>query len=152
MGRLMEIFRGQKQSDAVAAFRSLPVAPNVACGDELDTSLVEPRLAEGVRRLQARCPADVDIGRWRGAVQDAIAFVSRWGHHATLLGWTYDDVFGAAGYNVHRSSRSPAPVGLIWALDGRKVMAVTDNAAVSRSPSGRLLFFPRHRQLLRTSS
>jgi hypothetical protein len=44
------------------------------------------------------------------------------------------------------------PDGLIWALDGRRVMALTENVAVSRLPSGRLVLFRRQRQLFRSSS
>jgi hypothetical protein len=94
----------------------------------------------------------VDIQRWRRAVQDALAFVLRWGHQATLLGWTYDDLFGVTGRNIRRLSPRSVPDGLIWALDGRRVMALTENVAVSRLPSGRLVLFRRQRQLFRSSS
>jgi hypothetical protein len=66
-----------------------------------------------------------------------------WGHQATLLGWTCDDVFGATGNKNRRLSPRSASDGLVWALEGREVMALTDNAAVSRSSSGRLVLLPR---------
>jgi hypothetical protein len=154
MGRLMEVFRPQEQSDvekdAAAAFRSLAVAQSVAGGSEQNTSVVVPRFGCGVERLQAQCPADVAIQLWRRAVQDAVAFVLRWEHQAALLGWTYDDVFGAT--NIRRLPLRSSPDGLIWVLDGRPGLALTENAAVSRSSSGRLLLFSRYRQPFHSGS
>jgi len=153
MGRLMEIFRRPEQADldhdAVATRRGPAVAQSTAIAREQDTLAAVPCFFDGFERLQARCPADVDIQVWQQAVQDASAFVLGWGQQAALLGWTCQDVFGAGEEDHSRRESRPVPAAsLIWALNGRQVIALTENAAATRSDSGRLLLFLRDRGLL----
>ncbi len=150
MGRLMEIFSRREQADldhdAATARRGLAVAQPTAIAREQDTLASVPCFVHGLKRLQARCPADVAIQVWQQAVQDAGAFVLGWGQQAAILGWTRQDVFGAAEEDNNRgeSCRSPC-AGLIWTLNGRRIIALTENAAATRSESGQLLLFLRDR-------
>ena len=153
MGRLIEVFRRVEQAnrdhDAVVSRRDLAVPQSTAIAREQDTLAAILCLVDGFERLQGRCPPDVDIQVCQQAVQDAGAFVLGWGQQAALLGWTCQDVFGAAEEDhARRESRRLSATGLIWALNGRQVIALTENAAATRSNSGRLLLFLRDRGLL----
>jgi hypothetical protein len=89
--------------------------------------------------LQLRPPAHVPEDRWRQAVEDGRAFLRQWGEAAQRLGWDSRDLFGlhappeqpAASYT--RLSRYHA-TGLIWLLDGRKVLALTEITATILNP------------------
>jgi hypothetical protein len=84
--------------------------------------------------LCARCPDLVEEHRWRQAATDADSFVARWGEQAASLGWTAQDLFGLVPIpdrpapNYRRLSRYDH-TGLIWLLQGRPVVALTETTA-----------------------
>jgi DNA-binding transcriptional MerR regulator len=76
--------------------------------------------ASALAVLRAERPAYVPEDRWRQAVADATAFISKWGAQAQAFGWTARELFG-----LHLVPERPAPsyrrlsrydeTGLIWA-------------------------------------
>ena len=63
---------------------------------------------------------------WRQAENDAYRFVENWGRQAIALGWTEENV-----------------IGLIWSLQGRRVVAMTARRAAIRSAGGAVTFYRR---------
>jgi hypothetical protein len=82
-------------------------------------------------------PALVNEDRWRQAVEDAKAFVGQWGDQAHSLDWSSADLFG-----LHKPPEKPGPtydrlsrydcLGLIWALQGRKVVALAGHPRITK--------------------
>ena len=99
--------------------------------------------------LETRCPEIVPVGRWRLAVEDGRAFLARWGESAEALGWTARDLFG-----LHTPPVQPHPsysrlsrydcTGLIWLLQGRPVVALTEATAAIQSSTGAITIYSRH--------
>ena len=91
--------------------------------------------------LEAGCPDHVPVDRWQAAVEDGRRFLARWGEQAEALGWTARDLFG-----LHRPPAAPHPsysrlsrydeTGLIWLLQGRPVIALTEATAAIQGTSG----------------
>jgi hypothetical protein len=87
------------------------------------------------------CPAHVPEERWHQAIEDGHRFINEWRNQALALGWTARDLFG-----LHKPPEQPHPsyrrlsrydaTGLIWLLEGRKVIALTADTATIRCPSG----------------
>src|SRR5262249_57538286 len=81
--------------------------------------------------VEARCPDLVPADRWQAAVEDGCRFLARWGEQAEALGWTARDLFGLIAVPEHakpsfnRLSRYDE-TGLIWLLQGREVVALTE--------------------------
>jgi hypothetical protein len=89
--------------------------------------------------LKSRCPDHVPVARWRATVEDGRAFLSRWGEQAEALGWTSRDLFGlhTVPDNPHPSYRRLSrydATGLIWLLQGRPVVALTEATAAIENP------------------
>jgi hypothetical protein len=63
---------------------------------------------------------------WRQAEDDARRFAGKWGYQAVVLGWTEENV-----------------IGLIWSLQGRQVVVMTDKRAAMKSASGKVTFYRR---------
>jgi hypothetical protein len=99
--------------------------------------------------LEARCPDLVPADCWQLAVDDARAFLARWGDQAEALGWTARDLFG-----LHTPPAKPHPsysrlsrydeTGLIWLLQGREVVALTEATAAIQNPTGAIIVFRKH--------
>jgi hypothetical protein len=112
------------------------------------TKLTEP-FARTITALEARCPDLVPVGRWQLAVEDSRSFLARWGDKAEALGWTARDLFG-----LHTPAAKPHPsysrlspydeTGLIWLLQGRPVVALTEAAAAIQSSTGAITIYRRH--------
>jgi hypothetical protein len=87
--------------------------------------------------------------RTDGGIVDARAFLARWGEQAEALGWTARDLFG-----LHQPPAPPHPsysrlsrydeAGLIWLLQGRPVVALTEATAAIQSSSGAITSYRRH--------
>ena len=98
--------------------------------------------------FEAGCPDLVPTERWRQAVEDGHAFLARWGGQAEALGWAAKDLFGLLTVPEHakpsfnRLSRYDE-TGLIWLLDGRKVLALTAETAAIQNPSGSITTYRR---------
>jgi hypothetical protein len=99
--------------------------------------------------LESRCPDLVPVDRWQAAVEDGHRFLARWGERAEALSWTATDLFG-----LHQPPANPHPnysrlsrydeIGLIWLLQGRPVVALTEATAAIQSSTGALTIYRRH--------
>jgi hypothetical protein len=126
---------------------SLPPKNN---GTALGT-LVGQHYGNVLAALRSECPELVEPARWRQAVQDAESFLTTWGAQAHGLGWTARELLGlhpvperpAATYR--RLSRYDA-TGLIWLLDGRTVIALTEGDASIQGPRGSVTVYRKHRK------
>jgi hypothetical protein len=102
--------------------------------------------AEALDRLDRRCPDHIDAERWQQCIADTSRFLASWGDKAAALGWTAEELFG-----LHEPAAKPHPAysrlsrydctGLLWLLQGRRVIALTANAAVIGTPSGGTLTY-----------
>jgi hypothetical protein len=92
---------------------------------------------------------DHEEHQWELAVMDAKSFMTRWGERAATLGWIANDLFGLAVIserptpNFQRLSRYDQ-TGLIWLLQGRKVVALTQKTAAIETRSGASTVYRRH--------
>jgi hypothetical protein len=90
--------------------------------------------------LQLRPPALVPVERWQQCVKDGSRFLALWGEQAESLGWTSADLFG-----LHTPPAKPHPsysrlsrydcTGLIWLLQRRPVVALTESTAAIENPA-----------------
>ena len=100
-------------------------------------------------RLQLGPPDLVDVDRWRQAVEDGRTFLHQWSETAQRLNRSSADLF-----RLHRPPGKPHPsyrrlsrydaTGLIWLLDGREVVALTDDSASIRNPTGTVAVYRGH--------
>jgi hypothetical protein len=91
----------------------------------------------------------VDVDRWRQAVRGAKRFLAKWSSQAESLGWTSADLFG-----LHTPPERPHPsyrrlsrydcTGLIWLLEGRPVVALTEATAAIENPTGAITVYRKH--------
>jgi hypothetical protein len=122
--------------------------------NELNEKRVTPSFpyADALDRLERRCPDDVPPERWQQCLIDAQRFLAAWGDKALALGWTNRDLFG-----LHRPPAKPHPaysrlsrydaIGLLWLLQGRRVIALTDITAAIQSTSSAVLTYRKARGL-----
>ena len=105
--------------------------------------------AETLDQLERECPDYVEAERWRQCLIDAQRFLAEWGEQAESLGWTSRDLFGLAPIpdkpkpSFERLSRYDL-TGLIWLLDGRRVVAMTDSSAAIETARGATLTYRRY--------
>jgi len=132
-----------------------PTAPDASVGpDHTKVTIVEiPREAGNFKRtfahLQLKPPALVDVTRWRQCVKDGKRFLGQWGSQAEVLGWTSADLFG-----LHTPPERPHPsyrrlsrydaTGLIWLLEGRPVVALTESTAAIGNATGSVTTYRKH--------
>jgi hypothetical protein len=98
--------------------------------------------------LESRCPDLVPADRWQQAAADGRAFITRWGNQAEALGWSPRDLFG-----LHQPPVKPHPsysrlsrydhTGLVWLLQGRSVLAMTDGTAAIENATGAITIHRR---------
>jgi hypothetical protein len=91
--------------------------------------------------LERRCPDFVPNDRWKRPIEDAQSFLAIWGTQADALGWTARDLFGLA-----EIPEGPRPIyqrlsrydqtGLVWLLQGRRVVDLTKDKAVIETATG----------------
>ena len=99
--------------------------------------------------LESRCPELVPVERWQRAVADGQRFLARWDKQGHALGWTAKDLFGlfpvpaSAKPSFNRLARYDE-TGLIWLLDGREVVALTDATAAIKNTIGNITIYRRH--------
>lgn len=101
--------------------------------------------AEGLARLDpAGPPQDVPIGRWVQFIHDCQRFLNDgWANCAERLGWTPLESFGCDRVKPFaRINRA----GLLWLLNGRKLLALSADAAAIDAASGGYLTFRRCRE------
>jgi hypothetical protein len=102
-----------------------------------------------LRILEGRCPDQVEPDRWQRAVADGQTFLAAWGEQAQALGWTSRDLFG-----LHTPADNPAPsyrrlsrydhTGLVWLLQGRPVVALTEATAAIQNPTGNVTVYRKN--------
>jgi hypothetical protein len=107
------------------------------------------RFGRTLSALEGRCPDLVPVERWELAVEDGRRFLARWGEQAESLGWTARDLFG-----LHQPPAKPHPsysrlsrydeTGLIWLLQGREVVALTEGTAAIQSAAGAITVYRKH--------
>lgn len=91
--------------------------------------------AEALARLDPNAPpADVPPRCWRRFLDDAGRFLDDgWGERAKVLGWEALDLFGCDRARPYaRVDRA----GLLWLLDGGRVVLLTDGEALVETPTG----------------
>jgi hypothetical protein len=82
----------------------------------------------------AKPPGDVSRRRWAQFVDDCGLFLnSDWVHRAMALGWTSLDLFGC---NRERPMARIDHQGLLWLLNGNKLVALAAETAVIEMPTG----------------
>jgi hypothetical protein len=107
------------------------------------------RFGRTLSTLESRCPDLVPTERWQQAVADGQRFLARWDKQAHALGWTAKDLFGLYPVSAHakpsfnRLARYDE-IGLIWLLDGREVVVLTDATAAIRTAIGNVTIYRRH--------
>ena len=107
------------------------------------------RFGRSFSALEARCPDHVPVERWEQAVEDGKRFLAKWGTQAEALGWKSADLFGLAPLperphpSYGRLSRYDC-TGLIWLLQGRPVVALTEATAAIENPTGNITVYRKH--------
>ena len=95
--------------------------------------------------LERRCPDHIEHHRWQQAIADGAHFLARWSEEAADLGWTVQDLFGLAeiperpGPRYQRLSRYDQ-TGLVWLLQGRRVVKLTKDIALIENANGTLRY------------
>lgn len=87
------------------------------------------------------CPNGIAPVRWRRAVQDVADFMAMWGEAARHLDWSDLMLFGV---DAHAPEQRLDNAGVCWLLDGRSVVAVTEDRIAVRSHRGALSNVYRH--------
>jgi hypothetical protein len=99
--------------------------------------------------LEVDCPNLVPADRWQQSVEDGRAFLARWGNQAEALGWSPRDLFGLQKppAKLHpsytRLSRYDE-TGLVWLLQGREVVALTEATASIKGTTGNITIYRKH--------
>jgi hypothetical protein len=89
---------------------------------------------EGVLALlTAPAPAPFSADRWRTIQDDAVRFLQAWGAEACRLDWTALDLFAA---HRHKALVRYDCQGLVQALNGAQVIALTQAGATVATPRG----------------
>jgi hypothetical protein len=97
--------------------------------------------AEALARLNpANPPGDVPPKRWLEFIDDCGHFLDGgWAERAANLGWGPLDLFGC---DRQRPFARTERAGLLWLLNGRKLLALTaDTAAISTNRGGHLTYY-----------
>jgi hypothetical protein len=90
--------------------------------------------------LQLKPPDHVPVERWRQCVKDGSRFLAKWGEQAEAMGWTSADLFGlhtppAKPHSSYSRLSRYDCTGLVWLLQGREVVALTETTASIRNPN-----------------
>jgi hypothetical protein len=98
--------------------------------------------AEAFARLdRARPPDNVPQRRWLQFIDDCGTFLDEgWPARAAALGWGPLDLFGC---DRQRPWARIDQLGLLWLLNGRRVVALTADIAIIETPGGGRLVYRR---------
>jgi hypothetical protein len=99
--------------------------------------------AEALARLDPTSPpSDISPIRWLRFIDDCGPFLDEgWALRAIALGWGPLELFGC---NRDKPFDRISQAGLLWLLEGQKLVALTaDTAAISASRGGKLTFYRR---------
>jgi hypothetical protein len=142
-GPHLERLRAQKSQKRVVEAPSKPSKPGFEGfegAQSRDFSDFLGPYSRVIAALEARCPDLIPADRWQAAVGDGRRFLVQWGERAETLGWTAKDLFGLVAVPEHakpsfnRLSRYDE-TGLVWLLDGRRVVALTEGTAAIQNPA-----------------
>jgi hypothetical protein len=136
-------------AESSAAYQAASAEPDgTACKVEIVELPQAGRYRKVFGVLQLKPPAHIPEERWRQCVEDGKRFLAKWGEQAQALGWTSADLFG-----LHTPPERPHPsyrrlsrydcTGLIWLLEGRPVVALTEATAVIGNASGSVIVYRR---------
>jgi hypothetical protein len=91
--------------------------------------------AESCTRLNPdRPPGDVPLRRWHQLIADIGDFVDGgWAEKAAVLGWTLGDLVGA---DRERPFARLDRAGLLWLLNGKRLIAICENTATIETRTG----------------
>jgi hypothetical protein len=137
---------GDQGEDSVDAG---PFGKITTSGNPQNPQNLSSAYAHTMAALGERCPDMVEVPRWRRAEEDGRGFLATWGRQAAALGWTSKDLFGLHSIperparNYRRLSRYDE-TGLIWLLQGRPVIALTDATAAIKNPTGAVATYRRY--------
>jgi hypothetical protein len=155
LAKLQQIEPGAKQCGGFVSFVSAQSSPNSEFQNPKNTTDVNRQNCQNpywrvLEELRSGCPALVETDRWDQAIRDANSFLAKWGQQAHALGWTIRELFG-----LHPVAERPAPtfrrlsrydsIGLIWLLQGRPVIALTETEAAIQS-AGAVVMYRKHRK------
>jgi hypothetical protein len=99
--------------------------------------------AEALARLDpASPPRDIPPIRWLRFIDDCGRFIDDgWAARAEALGWGPLDLFGC---NRDKPFARISQAGLLWLIEGRKLLALTgDTAAIATHSGGKLTYYRR---------
>jgi hypothetical protein len=148
MGKYLDILaRAEIRDISDQGDQSLPSLIPVDHAEQIPFGRLS-RFCRTFSALEARCPDLVPVDRWQIAVDDGRAFLARWGEQAEALGWTARDLFG-----LHQPAEKPHPsysrlsrydeTGLVWLLQGRHVLALTEATAAIQRATGAATIYRR---------
>ena len=124
----------------------------ICAGAEFETEFFDARRSTerkvwhcGVQRLDIDRPLKgVPLGRWQTFVTDAARFLAGpFAERASALGWTALDLFGC---DDSRPLSRLDQAGLIWLLNGERLVALTAETAVIQTGTGTRHTYRRSRQ------
>jgi len=141
-------------AEPTAAYRATSVGPDgLGCRVEIVELPQAQRYRRTFAHLQLKPPALVPLERWRQCLKDGSRFLAKWGEQAAALGWTSADLFGLAPVpakphpSFSRLSRYDL-TGLLWLLQSREVVAVTEATATIKNPlTGNVTIYRKHNKL-----
>jgi hypothetical protein len=140
-----------------------PIGPNEEDNDQIKTptpakvekvAKVQPQLLASAYQsafdiLERKCPDFVPDDRWRQVVDDGQQFLIVWGEQAEAFGWSARELFG-----LHSPPERPVAsyqrlarydeTGVIWLLQGRPVVALTETTAAIQHSSGNVTTCRKH--------
>jgi hypothetical protein len=155
LAKLQQIDPEAKLADGFVSFVSAPSSPNFEFQNSKNATDVNRQNCQNpygrvFEELRSGCPALVEVERWQKTIRDAQSFLATWGGQAYALGWTARELFG-----LHPVPAHPAPAfrrlsrydstGLIWLLQGRPVIALTETEAAIQS-AGAVVVYRKHRK------
>ena len=98
-------------------------------------------MGQGFARLDpSRPPGDVPPRRWTQFVDDVGLFLERWAAYAAAMGWGPYDLFGC---DRDRPFARIDQSGLLWLLNGDKLVALSEDAAGIETRNGTRLTYRR---------
>ena len=99
--------------------------------------------------LMSQAAGAVPEDRWQRCVEDGRRFLAQWGSQAEALGWN-SLTYSACTHRRRTRTRATAAcrrydaTGLIWLLQGRPVIALTEATAAIQSLTGAITVYRRH--------
>jgi hypothetical protein len=152
IGPYLEKLRALKSEKGVGEPPSKPSKPSFEGFEGAQATAFSnfpARYGRAMTALESRCPYLIPVDRWKQAIADGQPFLAHWGDQAEALGWTARDLFG-----LQKPPEKPHPsysrlsrydeTGLIWLLQGREVVALTEATAAIQNPTRAITVYRKH--------